>query len=513
VKTMDRMASQESFSFTPTTEQLSALLAASRLLSSSVQIDSLLHLMLVTVKDLMQSKATSLLLVDPGTNELMFKSAVGAESDQLKDVRLKPGQGIAGWVVSKCQSLIVNDVEKDPRFEPRVDTLTGFKTQSILAVPLRDGDRVIGVLEVLNTLKEKRFDQQDLGLLSAFAAHASVALKNAQLVSTITEEKRYLQEALEERYRTLIVESPKTQEVVRVARRVAATPATVLLLGESGVGKEIMARSIHVWSPRASHPFMAVNCVALSDHLLESELFGHEKGAFTGAHQQKKGLFELAHGGTVFLDEIGDMKPELQAKLLRVLQDHEFERVGGSHPIRVDIRVIAATNQDLTAAVKAGRFRKDLFFRLNVVTIALPPLRERREEIPALANFFLERYGREMKRPNMSIAPETMERLKSYDWPGNVRELENIIERAVVLALENLIRPKDVVLGVEGMPDGSSSGENILELPFHTSVDAHKQALIRYAISKAGGSKTRAAKLLQLQPTYLSRLCRQLGIS
>jgi Nif-specific regulatory protein len=506
----DRAVGQQSF--TPNTEQLKALLAASQLLSSSIDIESLLHLMLVTVKDLMQSKATSLLLVDPSTNELVFKAAVGPGSEQVKEIRLKPGQGVAGWVVNKCQPLIVNDVDTDPRFTPEVDTATHFKTQSILAVPLQGRDRVIGVIEVLNTAKEKRFDKDDLGLLSAFAGHASVALRNAQLVSTIKEEKRYLQDVLEERYRTLIVESSKMQEVIRLARKVANSASTVLLLGESGVGKEIIARSIHAWSPRAKQPFMAVNCVALSDHLLESELFGHEKGAFTGAVQQKKGLFELAHGGTVFLDEIGDMKLDMQAKLLRVLQDHEFERVGGTHHIKVDIRVIAATNQDLAAAVKAGRFRKDLFFRLNVVALTLPPLRDRREDIPALANFFLERHSRDMKRPSIRMAPEALEQLIAYDWPGNVRELENIIERAVVLAPENVIRRRDLVVGTEAVPDSSSPPEHHLDLPFHESVDEHKRAVIRYAIAKAGGSKTRAAKLLQLQPTYLFRLCRQLGI-
>jgi Nif-specific regulatory protein len=508
---MDRLAGQQPF--TPNKEQLTALLAASQLLSTSIDIDSLLHLMLVTVKDLMQSKACSLLLVDSSTNDLVFKAAVGAGSEQLKEVRLKAGQGIAGWVVNKCQPLIVNDVAKDPRFEPQVDAATHFKTQSILAVPLQGRDRVIGVVEVLNTAKEKRFDSDDLGLLSAFAAHASVALRNAQLVSTMKEEKRYLQEALEERYRTLIVESVKMRDVISIARKVAASSSTVLLLGESGVGKEIMARSIHAWSPRATQAFMAVNCVALSDHLLESELFGHEKGSFTGAVQQKKGLFELADGGTVFLDEIGDMKPELQAKLLRVLQDHEFERVGGSHPIHVNIRIIAATNQNLAGAVQSGKFRKDLFFRLNVVAITLPPLRERPEDIPALTNFFLERYGREVKRPNISIAPDALERLTRYEWPGNVRELENVIERAVVLASEAVIRSKDLVLEVQALADPADPAANkVLDLPFHQSVDEHKRALIRYAIAKAGGSKTRAAKLLQLQPTYLFRLCRQLGI-
>ncbi len=301
------------------------------------------------------------------------------------------------------------------------------------------------------------------------------------------------------------------QNAVRLARKAAGSPATVLLLGESGVGKEIMARSIHAWSPRAANPFLAVNCAALSDHLLESELFGHEKGAFTGAHQQKKGFFEVAHEGTIFLDEIGEMKPELQTKLLRVLQEHEFERVGGTHPIRVDIRVIAATNQDLAAAVRAGRFRKDLFYRLNVVTLTLPPLRERKEDLPPLANFFLNRFCRGMLQPPMMLAPETVETLQRYDWPGNVRELENAIERAVVLASDTTIQPTGLALGAascEGTP-----AESLLNLPFHDSIEAHKRAVILHAIAKARGNKSKAAQALKLQSTYLFRLCKQLGIT
>jgi Nif-specific regulatory protein len=300
------------------------------------------------------------------------------------------------------------------------------------------------------------------------------------------------------------------REVVALAQRAARSHATVLLLGESGVGKEIFARSIHAWSDRAGKPFMAINCVALSDHLLESELFGHEKGSFTGAHQQKKGLLELAQGGTVFLDEIGDMKPDLQAKLLRVLQDREFERVGGSHPIKVDIRIIAATNQDLAAAVLSGRFRKDLFFRLKVVAITLPPLRDREEDIPALAEFFSVRYSKDMKRSPMVISAAAMRLLQAYRWPGNVRELENVIERAVVLAVGDVIEPKDLAL--EAPLSDEKPAETLWLMPFHASVEGFKRLRLQEALLKAGGNKAKAAQQLQLQPTYLSRLCKQMGI-
>jgi Nif-specific regulatory protein len=243
-----------------------------------------------TVTELLSANASSLFLVDPVTNELIVSVATGPVSTDLKEMRLKMGQGIAGWVAEQRKGVIVNDVGHDPRFYANVDRSTGFTTKSILAVPLLDQERVLGVLEVLNTSKPKRFDQADLDLLTAYASHAAVALKNAQLFSVIREEKRLLQISLDERYRTFIVESPAMRKVVETAEKAANSQATILLLGESGVGKEILARSIHVWSPRATKSFVAVNCVALSDHLLESELFGHEKGAFTGATQQKKGL-------------------------------------------------------------------------------------------------------------------------------------------------------------------------------------------------------------------------------
>jgi transcriptional regulator with PAS, ATPase and Fis domain len=284
-----------------------------------------------------------------------------------------------------------------------------------------------------------------------------------------------------------------------------------LLLGESGTGKELFARSIHQWSPRQTMPLVVINCVALTETLLENELFGHERGAFTGADRLQKGKLEMADGGTVFLDEIGDMPPSLQAKLLRVLQDREFHRVGGSKNVSVNIRVIAATNKDLKKAVKTGQFREDLYFRLNVITLTLPPLRERRGDIAALAQFFLDRHTKDAKRPGMTLSPTALDALTRYPWPGNIRELDNVIARAVVLSPTDTIEPAVLALLPEdaGLRAQDNNSLSYLDLPYHESIHEHGRYIIDRAIERANGNQTKAAEFLRLQRTYLLRLIKQ----
>jgi len=338
--------------------------------------------------------------------------------------------------------------------------------------------------------------------------HLEIVVRKALEREGLRREVEILTEEADKRYHLVVGKSTKMNQVVDTAKRAAASKATVLLLGQSGTGKEIFARAIHNWSERKGKPFIAISCVGLSKELLESELFGHEKGAFTGADQLKKGKVEFADGGTVFLDEVGDISQELQTKLLRFLQEREFERVGGTKPINVDVRIIAATNRDLDASVREGRFREDLYHRLNVIPIALPPLKERREDIPALSQYFLRRFSLETKRNFTEITKQAEEQLLSYDWPGNVRELANVIERAVVLGQGPKITLQDLPGRIAATePRVSSEGSSYRE-----ATNTYERQLIMKVLSETHGNRAAAAKTLGLHEKYLLRLIRSLKI-
>ncbi|KAF0241980.1 MAG: hypothetical protein FD180_4172 [Planctomycetota bacterium] len=329
-------------------------------------------------------------------------------------------------------------------------------------------------------------------------------VKRALERTTLQVENRALRAGKEEA--GPVAEDPRSKEILELAGKAAKSSATVLLLGESGTGKEVLAHEIHRRSPRASGPFVAVNCVAIPETLLESELFGHEKGSFTGAIARRQGKVELAHRGTLFLDEIGDIAAGFQAKLLRVLQERAFERVGGNETISVDIRVVAATNRDLKTAVSEGKFREDLFYRLNVVSIPVPPLRERRGDIRVLVQKFVAGAARESRRPAPKVPEEVMKILEAQPWPGNVRELKNVVERAVVLLEGDELTPGDLPAemmagGGGGMPGG-----------FHDQVAEQRKQIVKEALERCGGNQTRAAEMLGLQRTYLARLIRQMGL-
>jgi DNA-binding NtrC family response regulator len=338
-------------------------------------------------------------------------------------------------------------------------------------------------------------------------------------VRRLREENRDLREALGERYQfeNIVALSAKMQEVLAIVERVAPTNSTVLLGGESGVGKDMIARAIHQHSRRASGPFIKINCTAIPENLLESELFGFEKGAFTGAMTAKPGKFELADKGTIFLDEIGDVPGAIQVKLLRVLQEREFERLGGTKTLKVDVRVIAATNQDLRAALEQGTFREDLYYRLNVVPISIPPLREHKEDIPYLVDHFLARLARESAKPITSITPAAMRLLMDFHWPGNIRELENIIERAVALSSGTMLDVGDIRLDVgpggavvgPGMSANDASGPF---LPPGMTLEQYEDEIIKEALRRATGNKSQAARLLGLSRNAFRYRLSKLGL-
>ena len=352
-----------------------------------------------------------------------------------------------------------------------------------------------------------RFEEDHLQLLTAIAGVSAVALDNARRLQWLEEENRRLTTEVRQE-QSLVGEGARIKEIFQFLARVAPTESTVLIEGESGTGKELVARALHRNSHRASKPFVAINCAAIPESLLESDLFGHERGAFTGAAVQKQGRLQVADGGVVFLDEIGELAPALQVKLLRVLQEREFERVGGTHSIKIDVRLIAATNRDLNEAVRNGEFRQDLYYRLAVVKLTMPPLREHREDIPMLTRHFVQKYAKRSKVKAKPVSREAMAALVNYEWPGNVRELENAIERALVMG------SSDAVL-LEDLPESLLEQESPAEMhqgKYHASVKELKKQLIVDAVEQTRGNYVEAAGILGVHPNYLHRLIRNLGL-
>jgi two-component system, NtrC family, response regulator HydG len=381
---------------------------------------------------------------------------------------------------------------------------TGSQTRWLLAAPLLAFDRVLGAVHLESN---DALGEGQLLLLAATCGMAAVALDHARHLERLEDESRRVRAEID-LHHNMVGSSAVMAELYRCIMRVAKAESTALIVGESGTGKELAARAIHRNSSRAEKPFVAINCAAIPEALLESELFGHEKGAFTGAIAQKKGRLELAEGGTLLLDEIGELPLALQAKLLRVLQEREFERVGGTRRVKVDFRLIASTNRNLEAAVKSGTFRPDLYYRLNVVPIRIPPLRERREDIPVLAHYLAQRHARTAARTAIGFSPEAMAVLTAHDWPGNVRELENAVERAIVMGSGGTVRPEDLPESI--LESGHPAH---VTLPrYHDGLRERKRELILGAIEQAAGNLTAAARLLGVHPNYLHRLIRTLHL-
>jgi transcriptional regulator with GAF, ATPase, and Fis domain len=380
------------------------------------------------------------------------------------------------------------------------------ETESILCVPLVAVEKTIGVLYLVTSGNTGGFEEDHVNFVSSAAQIAAVTLENALALEALRDENRRLQSELD-LDGAIVGESKPMRQVQDFIGKVAHSDSTVMIRGESGTGKELVAFAIHRNSPRADQPFVAINCAAIPEALLESELFGHEKGAFTGAIGTKKGKLEVAEGGTVFLDEIGELAPPMQAKLLRVLQQREFERVGGTRTLKFNARVIAATNRNLEEAIKSGQFRQDLYYRLNVVSTVVPPLRERPDDIPLLAMYFAAKYAEKCKRSLKGISSEARSLLMNYPWPGNVRELENAIEHAIVLGLNEEIVVEDLP---EALLETRSAQQDSVK--YHDRLNQLKKQMIVDALDQTKGNYTEAAKLLGLHPNYLHRLIRNLDL-
>ena len=421
---------------------LSALMKVSTTINAIRGLDPLLERLLELLFEVVPAERGAILLTtgDSFDSGLVF----GLDREQGKGRPINVSRTIVQQVLRDGVAVLASDAASQAQFA--TESFIETRAHSVMCVPLVMFERKLGVLYLDTTVSNDPFNKDHLQLVTAIAGIAAVAIENARHFEWLENEKERLLADVNIEH-NMVGESIAMQRVYQFISKIAPTDATVLIGGESGTGKELAARAIHRNSKRAQKSFVAVNCAALSESLLESELFGHERGAFTGALVQKKGRFEIADGGTVFLDEIGELTPALQVKLLRVLQEREFERVGGTLTIKVDVRVIAATNKNLEDAMARGEFRHDLYYRLNVVSLDMPALRERREDIMLLASYFAEKYGARCNRKVKGISANARARLLAYDWPGNVRELENAIERAVVLGTTDLIRAEDFAGG------------------------------------------------------------------
>jgi Nif-specific regulatory protein len=439
--------------------------------------------------------------LDPDTDELRVEASFGVSEDGARRISYRIGEGITGRVVQSGKPIIVPQISLEPMFLDRL----GLRKRnskgdelSFICVPIMINLKPVGVLGVDLRYKEDRDYDRTTKFLSIVASMIAQAIKVKHLIEAdkqrLLDENTHLKQELRERYdfSHIIGNSSPLRQVYEQITQVARTNTTVLIRGESGTGKELIAHAIHYNSLRANKPFIKVNCAALPDTLIESELFGYEKGAFTGAQSRKKGRFELADGGTIFLDEIGDINLSTQIKLLRVLQEREFERLGGTETIKVNVRLIAATNKDLEKAISDGDFREDLYYRLNVFTIFMPPLRERKSDILLLADHFLEKYSREHSKRIKRISTPAIDMLTSYHWPGNVRELENTIERAVLVCETNVIHGHHLPPTLQ-TAEGSGT---ITRLSLESAIEAYERDIIQDALKTTKGNRKKAAKLL-----------------
>jgi Nif-specific regulatory protein len=495
---------------------MKVLFEISQIMSQALDLDLALARILEILSDSMEMKRATVFLENQNTGNLAIRASHGLSRDEMSRGVYRPEEGITGHIFLSGQPLYVPDVSKEPRF---LNKTKSRKIEqefiSFMGVPIHVHRRPVGVLTVDRLFGEEVSPEEDLRFLTVVAQLIGQFFSLNKQVEAREEElrrnNRLLKAEVSERYNNFFIvgQSLAMARLHNLVKKVAPSKASVLLLGESGTGKTLVARVIHTLSSRAGAPFVKINCAALPENLLESELFGHERGAFTGATAMKSGRVEEAHGGSIFLDEVAELTMPLQAKLLRFLQDREFERLGSTKTRKVDVRIIAATNADLSAMVKEGRFREDLFFRLNVLPILLPPLRERRQDIPLLLDHFLEKFSREYNR-RLTLDPQARLILSEYHWPGNVREMENLVERLAILAEESHIGPVQLpgyLLNRQAAPAASS------QAPSFSRLDDLARQEIMSALERADWVQSRTARALGITLRQLNYRLQKYGLT
>jgi len=483
-------------------EELSLLFEISQTLDKSLDLRDVVGPLLRTMASKMGMMRGTLTLLNRGTGEIAIEEAYGLSESQRERGRYKLGEGITGQVIQTGKPAVIPRISEEPMFLNRTGARKNLKKRDIsfICVPIKLGNEIIGALSVDRLFGDTVSFKEDLRLLSIISLMIGQAVRLRQQMrmerKQLLEENIQLKEQLKDRFRpaNIIGKSKAMQAVYDLIAQVSKSNTSVLIWGESGTGKELVANAIHYNSLRASKPFIKVNCAALPETVIESELFGHEKGSFTGAIGQRKGRFELAHGGSIFLDEVGDLSPATQIKLLRVLQEKEFERVGGITTIKTDVRIIAATNRNLEKFVEEEKFREDLYYRLNVFPIYMPPLRERKTDIPLLVDYFVGKYSKANHKNICRISTPAIDMLMSYHWPGNVRELENCIERAVILSNDDVIHGHHLPPTLQtAEATGTTSGGN-----FQETLNNLEREIILDALKSSRGNQTKAARALGL---------------
>jgi Nif-specific regulatory protein len=498
-------------------KELTVLYEISQLIGSTLNCHDVLSDILGTFHSRLGMNRGTITLLKSQTGELEIRAAHGMTEEEVKRGRYLVGEGITGKVVETGEPVAVPQIEKEPLFLNRTRSRDHLKKGDIsfICVPIKNGPNILGALSVDRLFSEEIGLDEDIRLLSIISSMIAQGLKIHQMVEDekrqLLDENITLKEKLRERYRlyNIVGTSNKMSEVFQMIERIANTDVTVLIRGESGTGKELVANAIHFNSSRTPKPFLKLNCAALPDTLVESELFGHEKGAFTGATEQRIGRFERADGGTLFLDEIGTLSLTAQAKLLRVLQEKEFERIGGNRTFRVDVRIITATSKDLERSIEEGTFREDLYYRLNVFPIFIPPLRERKTDILLLADHFTEKFNQKHKKDVRRISTPAIDMLMQYHWPGNVRELENCIERAVLFCTDRVIHSYH-------LPPTLQTGEGSGTVPsfsFEGAMKNFERELIIDALKNSGGNMAKAARLLKTTERVISYSVKKLRIN